>query len=180
MGASTVRRLPRVGHQCSVHDVSPEAVGQLVTEGARGTGTLAELEADTGAHPLRADAETAPLRDPQYHPCDHIDLGDVGEVWRCGSVIGSWLLDPSAEAMHADSRREQFVGRVSDSGVERWTSITAIDQSASAPLLTAALDSWHASCGSRHGFCGSDPFPDQMQSPRRLDVEGHVEKPTQQ
>jgi 6-phosphogluconate dehydrogenase len=126
--------------------------------------------AGAGARPQEADAETAPLRDPQYYPYDAIDLAEVAEVWRRGSVVGSWLLDLTAEALRADPGLEQFTGRVSDSGEGRWTSIAAIEEGVSAPLLTAALYSRFASRG-------SELFADKVQSAQRLEFGGHVEKP---
>ncbi|GEL20607.1 phosphogluconate dehydrogenase (NAD(+)-dependent, decarboxylating) [Pseudonocardia asaccharolytica] len=126
--------------------------------------------AGVGARGREADAETAPLRDPRYYPYDKIDLAAVAEVWRRGSVIGSWLLDLTAEALLADPGLDQFTGRVSDSGEGRWTSIAAIEEGVSAPLLTAALFSRFASRG-------SELFADKVQSAQRKEFGGHVEKP---
>jgi 6-phosphogluconate dehydrogenase len=125
--------------------------------------------AGAGVHPPSADAETAPLRDPQYYPYDRIDLAEVAEVWRRGSVVGSWLLDLTAEALRADPDLEQFTGRVSDSGEGRWTSIAAIEEGVPAPLLTAALYSRFASRG-------SEVFADKVQSAQRFEFGGHLEK----
>jgi 6-phosphogluconate dehydrogenase len=125
--------------------------------------------AGAGVGSAEADAETAPLREPKYYPYDRIDLAEVAEVWRRGSVVGSWLLDLTAEALHADAGLEQFAGRVSDSGEGRWTSIAAIEEGVAAPLLTAALYSRFASRG-------SDLFADKVQSAQRLGFGGHVEK----
>ena len=125
--------------------------------------------AGAGVRPPEADAETAPLRDPKYYPYDGIDLSEVAEVWRRGSVIGSWLLDLTAEALQQDPGLEQFAGRVSDSGEGRWTSIAAIEEGVSAPLLTAALYSRFASRG-------SELFADKVESAQRLEFGGHVEK----
>jgi 6-phosphogluconate dehydrogenase len=125
--------------------------------------------AGAGVHPPSADAETAPLRDPQYYPYDRIDLAEVAEVWRRGSVVGSWLLDLTAEALRADPDLEQFTGRVSDSGEGRWTSIAAIEEGVPAPLLTAALYSRFASRG-------SEVFADKVESAQRFGFGGHVEK----
>jgi 6-phosphogluconate dehydrogenase len=124
--------------------------------------------AGTGNHPPAADAETAPLRDPRYYPFDDIDLTEVAEVWRRGSVIRSWLLDLTAEALLADPHLEQFTGRVSDSGEGRWTSIAAIEEGVPATLLTAALYSRFASRGSAL-------FADKVESAQRLAFGGHVE-----
>jgi 6-phosphogluconate dehydrogenase len=126
--------------------------------------------AGVGKHQEKADAETAPLREPRYYPYDGIDLAEVTEVWRRGSVIGSWLLDLTAEAMAADPQLEQFSGRVSDSGEGRWTSIAAIEEGVSAPLLTAALYSRFASRG-------SELFADKVESAQRKEFGGHDEKP---
>ena len=134
------------------------AEGLNVIRGA-GAGTRKETD----------DAETAPLRDPQYYPYDAIDLADVAEVWRRGSVIESWLLDLTAEALRADPHLEQFTGHVSDSGEGRWTSIAAIEEGVPATLLTAALYSRFASRG-------SELFADKVQSAQRLEFGGHVEK----
>jgi 6-phosphogluconate dehydrogenase len=125
--------------------------------------------AGVGTRKQTDDAETAPLRDPQYYPYDAMDLADVAEVWRRGSVIGSWLLDLTAEALRADPGLEQFTGHVSDSGEGRWTSIAAIEEGVPATLLTAALYSRFASRG-------SELFADKVQSAQRLEFGGHVEK----
>jgi 6-phosphogluconate dehydrogenase len=126
--------------------------------------------AGAGKHPAEADAETAPLREPRYYPYDGIDLAEVAEVWRRGSVIGSWLLDLTAEALVTDPQLERFTGRVSDSGEGRWTSIAAIEEGVSAPLLTAALYSRFASRG-------SELFADKVESAQRKEFGGHAEKP---
>jgi 6-phosphogluconate dehydrogenase len=125
--------------------------------------------AGAGVHPPSSDAETAPLRDPKYYPYEGIDLAAVSEVWRRGSVVGSWLLDLTAEALHRDPQLDQFAGRVSDSGEGRWTSIAAIEEGVSAPLLTAALYSRFASRG-------SELFADKVESAQRLEFGGHLEK----
>jgi 6-phosphogluconate dehydrogenase len=126
--------------------------------------------AGVGKHQAEADAETAPLREPRYYPYDSINLGDVAEVWRRGSVIGSWLLDLTADALVADPGLDQFTGRVSDSGEGRWTSIAAIEEGVSAPLLTAALYSRFASRG-------SELFASKVESAQRKEFGGHDEKP---
>ncbi|MGQ0575793.1 MAG: phosphogluconate dehydrogenase (NAD(+)-dependent, decarboxylating) [Pseudonocardia sp.] len=124
--------------------------------------------AGVGAAGREVDAETAPLRDPQYYRYDRIDLGAVAEVWRRGSVVGSWLLDLTAEALLEDPTLDQFTGRVSDSGEGRWTSIAAIEEGVPAPLLTAALYSRFASRG-------SELFADKVQSAQRKQFGGHDE-----
>jgi 6-phosphogluconate dehydrogenase len=125
--------------------------------------------AGVGTRPPAADAETAPLREPRYYPYDAIDLAEVAEVWRRGSVIGSWLLDLTAEALLADPRLEQLAGRVADSGEGRWTSIAAIEEGVPATLLTAALYSRFASRGSA-------VFADKVESAQRLEFGGHAER----
>jgi 6-phosphogluconate dehydrogenase len=125
--------------------------------------------AGVGVRGREADAETAPLREPRYYPYDGIDVADVAEVWRRGSVIGSWLLDLTAESLLADPELDRFEGRVSDSGEGRWTSIAAIEEGVPATLLTAALYSRFASQG-------SEVFADKVQSAQRKAFGGHVEK----
>ncbi|MEO6944193.1 MAG: phosphogluconate dehydrogenase (NAD(+)-dependent, decarboxylating) [Lacisediminihabitans sp.] len=116
------------------------------------------------------DAETAPLEDPQFYRYD-IDLPEVAEVWRRGSVIGSWLVDLTAEALYQSPTLDGFAGRVSDSGEGRWTAIAAIEEGVPAPILTAALDSRFSS---RH----LDEFADRALSAMRKQFGGHDEKPS--
>ncbi len=125
--------------------------------------------ADTGARKREADAETAPLDHPEYYPYD-IDLAEVAEVWRRGSVIGSWLLDLTAAALRESPGLEDFAGRVSDSGEGRWTSIAAIDEGVPAPVLTTALYS-------RFSSRGEDDFAGKVLSAMRKQFGGHEEKP---
>ncbi len=115
------------------------------------------------------DAETAPLENPEYYQYD-IDLPDVAEVWRRGSVIGSWLLDLTAQALQESPDLSDYAGRVSDSGEGRWTSIAAIDEGVPAPVLTMALYSRFASRG-------LDDFADKVLSAMRKGFGGHAEKP---
>jgi 6-phosphogluconate dehydrogenase len=124
--------------------------------------------AGAGLHQQHADAETAPLEDPQYYRYD-IDTTDVAEVWRRGSVVGSWLLDLTAEALYASPTLEEYGGRVSDSGEGRWTSIAAIEVGVPAPTLTTALYS-------RFGSRGLDQFSDKLLSAMRREFGGHEEK----
>lgn len=124
--------------------------------------------ADAGNHIADADAETAPMEHPEYYRYD-IDTTAVAEVWRRGSVIGSWLLDLTAAALVASPDLEDFAGRVSDSGEGRWTSIAAIDEGVPAPVLTAALYSRFASRG-------LDEFADKALSAMRKQFGGHDEK----
>jgi 6-phosphogluconate dehydrogenase len=100
--------------------------------------------ADIGTKVAQGDAETAPMTEPEFYQYD-IDIPDVTEVWRRGSVIGSWLLDLTAGALQESPSLKEFAGRVSDSGEGRWTSIAAIDEGVPAPVLTTALQSRFAS-----------------------------------
>src|SRR5205085_8198396 len=102
--------------------------------------------ADIGTRQLESDAETAPLEHPEYYRYD-IDTTDVAEVWRRGSVVGSWLLDLTAQALLESPNLEEFSGRVSDSGEGRWTAVASIEEGVPAPVLTAALYSRFASRG---------------------------------
>jgi 6-phosphogluconate dehydrogenase len=134
---------------------------------AEGLGIL--KKANIGKHPPRAeDAETTPLRDPQYYQYD-VDTKEVAEVWRRGSVIASWLLDLTASALNADPELAQFSGRVSDSGEGRWTSIAAIEEGAPAHVLTAALYE-------RFSSRGEAEFADRVLSAMRKEFGGHDEK----
>src|SRR2546423_475995 len=100
-----------------------------------------------------------------------IDTAEVAEVWRRGSVVGSWLLDLTAEALHRSPDLTEFTGRVSDSGEGRWTSIAAIEEGVPAPVLANALYSRFASRG-------LDDFADKVLSAMRLQFGGHEEKPS--
>jgi 6-phosphogluconate dehydrogenase len=125
--------------------------------------------ANAGKRQRTADAETSPLENPQYYQFD-IDLAEVAEVWRHGSVIGSWLLDLTAGALKADSALTQFGGRVSDSGEGRWTLKAAIDTGVPAPVLSSALFD-------RFSSQGESEFSDKLLSAMRYAFGGHVEKP---
>jgi 6-phosphogluconate dehydrogenase len=124
--------------------------------------------ADAGKRQREMDAETAPLAQPELYQYE-IDTTEVAEVWRRGSVVGAWLLDLTAEALHASPGLEEFAGRVSDSGEGRWTSIAAIDVGVPAPVLTTALYSRFASRG-------LDDFADKLLSAMRKEFGGHDEK----
>jgi 6-phosphogluconate dehydrogenase len=124
--------------------------------------------ANAGTTTRRQDAETAPLRDPEAYQY-HIDVAEVAEVWRRGSVIGSWLLDLTAEALHADPDLSRFEGRVSDSGEGRWTGIAAIEEGVPASVLTAALFG-------RFGSRGAALFADRVESAEREQFGGHQEQ----
>jgi 6-phosphogluconate dehydrogenase len=124
--------------------------------------------ANAGKAQREQDAETAPLEQPEYYQYD-LDLPEVAEVWRRGSVIGSWLLDLTAAAMRESPDLSDFAGRVSDSGEGRWTSIAAIDEGVPAPVLTAALYE-------RFYSRGLDDFGDKVLSAMRKQFGGHDEK----
>ena len=124
--------------------------------------------ANSGKQKRTADAETSPLAEPQYYQFD-VDLPAVAEVWRHGSVIGSWLLDLTAGALKDDPQLEKFGGRVSDSGEGRWTLKAAIDTGVPAPVLSSALFDRFASQG-------ESEFADKLLSAMRFAFGGHVEK----
>jgi 6-phosphogluconate dehydrogenase len=124
--------------------------------------------ADAGLHQREDDAETTPLESPEYYQYE-IDTTEVAEVWRRGSVVGSWLLDLTAQALHESPDLAEYAGRVSDSGEGRWTSIAAIDEGVPAPVLTGSLYSRFASRG-------LDDFADKVQSAMRKGFGGHSEK----
>ncbi len=126
--------------------------------------------ANAGKVQREADAETAPLEQPEYYQYD-IDLPEVTEVWRRGSVVGSWLLDLTAASMQESPDLSDFAGRVSDSGEGRWTSIAAIDEGVPAPVLTTALYE-------RFSSRGLDDFADKVLSAMRKQFGGHDEKPS--
>ena len=125
--------------------------------------------ANVGRRDHVIDAETTPLRDPELYRYE-MDLPQIAELWRRGSVIGSWLLDLTASALHADANLAGFDGRVSDSGEGRWTIQAAIDESVPVPVLSAAL---YARFGSR----GEADFSNRLQSAMRREFGGHLEKP---
>jgi len=124
--------------------------------------------ADMGKRQREADAETAPLENPEHYQYE-IDTTEVAEVWRRGSVVGSWLLDLTAEALVASPKLEEFAGRVSDSGEGRWTSIAAIEEGIPTPVLTTALYSRFASRN-------LDDFANRLLSAMRKEFGGHDEK----
>ncbi len=124
--------------------------------------------ADAGKRSRDADAETAPLEHPELYQYE-IDTTEVAEVWRRGSVVGSWLLDLTAQALHESPTLEEFGGRVSDSGEGRWTSIAAIEEGVPAPVLTTALYSRFASRN-------LDDFANRVLSAMRKQFGGHDEK----
>ena len=125
--------------------------------------------ANIGKRPPTIDAETTPLRDPEYYKYD-LNLPDIAEVWRRGSVIASWLLDLSATALLQDPALQTFAGRVSDSGEGRWTIKAAIDEGVPAHVLSSALYE-------RFSSRGDADFADKILSAMRYQFGGHVEKP---
>jgi len=125
--------------------------------------------ANIGKQQGEINAETTPLREPEHYQFD-LNLADITEVWRRGSVISSWLLDLTADALAKDSALFGFAGRVSDSGEGRWTIKAAIDEGVPAPVLTTAL---YARFSSR----GDSDFQDKLLSAMRYGFGGHLEKP---
>jgi len=124
--------------------------------------------ANAGKQAEAIDAETTPLRNPEYYQYDLV-LADITEVWRRGSVVASWLLDLAARALIDSPDLAQFGGRVSDSGEGRWTIRAAIDESVPAPVLSAALYE-------RFSSRGEDAFADRLLSALRYQFGGHLEK----
>ena len=115
-----------------------------------------------------ADAETTPLRHPEHYQYE-LDLSEITEVWRRGSVVGSWLLDLTAAELVNDPQLDRFSGRVSDSGEGRWTLMAAIDEAVPAPILSAAVYQ-------RFSSRGAADFADKVLSAMRHSFGGHVEK----
>jgi 6-phosphogluconate dehydrogenase len=128
--------------------------------------------ANAGKRQEGIDAETTPLRDPEHYQYD-LDLKDVAEVWRRGSVIASWLLDLTATALIQDPGLSRFAGRVSDSGEGRWTIKAAIDEAVPTPVLTASLYE-------RFSSRGEADYADKLLSAMRFEFGGHLEKPSEQ
>ncbi len=125
--------------------------------------------ADLGKHEMEAaDAETTPLRDPEFYQYD-IDVAEVAEVWRRGSVVGSWLVDLTADALARSPQLENFAGHVSDSGEGRWTVLAAVDEGVPAPVITAALIQ-------RFESRGLGDFTGKVLSAMRSEFGGHDEK----
>jgi 6-phosphogluconate dehydrogenase len=114
------------------------------------------------------DAETTPLRNPEYYQYD-IDVAEVAELWRRGSVVGSWLVDLTADALAKSPDLDQFAGRVSDSGEGRWTVLAAIDEGVPAPVITAALNQ-------RFESRGLGDVTGRVLSAMRNEFGGHDEK----
>ena len=133
---------------------------------AEGLGIL--RGAGVGKEKDTIDAETTPLRDPEHYQYD-LNLRDIAEVWRRGSVVASWLLDLTAAALASDAQLASFAGRVSDSGEGRWTIKAAIDEAVPVPVLSAALYQ-------RFSSRGDADFQDKLLSAMRFQFGGHVEK----
>jgi 6-phosphogluconate dehydrogenase len=124
-------------------------------------------KADVGKHQGEISAEITPLREPQYYQYD-INVAEVAEVWRRGSVVASWLLDLTAHALAKAPDLQGFGGRVSDSGEGRWTVVAAIDEGVPASVLSAALYE-------RFSSRGEALFADQLLSAMRQEFGGHIE-----
>jgi 6-phosphogluconate dehydrogenase len=133
---------------------------------AEGLGVL--RGANIGKQQSESDAETTPLREPEHYQYD-LNLADISEVWRRGSVIASWLLDLTADALAKDPALAGFAGRVSDSGEGRWTIKAAIDEGVPVPVLTTALYE-------RFSSRGDADFQDKLLSAMRYAFGGHLEK----
>ncbi len=133
---------------------------------AEGLGVL--RAANAGTRQGQADAETTPLRNPEHYQFE-LNLADISEVWRRGSVIASWLLDLTAGALALDPQLAKFAGRVSDSGEGRWTIKAAIDEGVPVPVLTTALYERFASRGEAD-------YQDKLLSAMRFGFGGHLEK----
>ena len=134
---------------------------------AEGLGVL--RAANVGKKQHEVDAETTPLRDPEHYQYD-LNLPDIAEVWRRGSVIASWLLDLTATALIEDPALAKFAGRVSDSGEGRWTIKAGIDEGVPTPVLTTALYE-------RFSSRGEADFANKLLSAMRYEFGGHLEKP---
>ena len=139
----------------------------LMAAYAEGMGILKAANVGQAQHAI--DAETTPLRDPEHYQYE-LNLPDIAEVWRRGSVVSSWLLDLTAAALVQDPALTKFGGRVSDSGEGRWTIKAAIDEAVPAPVLTAALYE-------RFSSRGDAEFQNKLMSAMRYQFGGHHEKP---
>jgi len=124
--------------------------------------------ANVGKQQQEVDAETSPLRNPEHFQYD-LNLTDVAELWRRGSVVASWLLDLTAQALLDSPTLSDFQGRVSDSGEGRWTVAAAVDESVPAPVLATALFA-------RFTSRGEADFADKLLSAMRYEFGGHIEK----
>ncbi|SDL77886.1 phosphogluconate dehydrogenase (NAD(+)-dependent, decarboxylating) [Streptomyces wuyuanensis] len=135
---------------------------------AIGEGLSIIKHADAGLRSRTVDAETAPLREPEAYRYE-IDVAEVAEVWRRGSVVGSWLVDLVADALARSPELDAYTGRVSDSGEGRWTVLAAVDESVPAPVITNALIQ-------RYESRGLGQFTDKVLSAMRGEFGGHAEK----
>ncbi len=126
-------------------------------------------KANVGMQKHEVDAETTPLRNPEHYQYE-IDVSQVAEVWRRGSVVASWLLDLTASALRDNNDLENFHGRVSDSGEGRWTALAAIDEGVPAPVINAALFA-------RFDSRGQSEYANKLLSAMRFAFGGHIEKP---
>jgi 6-phosphogluconate dehydrogenase len=133
---------------------------------AEGMAVLRSANAGKQKHGI--DAETTPLRNPEHYQYD-LDLSEIAEVWRRGSVVASWLLDLTSTALHQDPTLSNFAGRVSDSGEGRWTITAAVDEAVPVPVLTSALFE-------RFTSRGEAGFADKLLSAMRYQFGGHLEK----
>jgi 6-phosphogluconate dehydrogenase len=140
----------------------------LMAAYAEGLGIL--RSANIGKQQHEIDAETTPLRDPEHYQYD-LNLADITEVWRRGSVIASWLLDLTANSLVEDPNLAKFAGRVSDSGEGRWTIKAAIDEGVPTPVLTTALYE-------RFSSRGEADYQNKLLSAMRYQFGGHIEKPS--
>jgi 6-phosphogluconate dehydrogenase len=138
----------------------------LMAAYAEGLGVL--RDANVGQQQNAVDAETTPLRDPEHYRYD-LDLRDIAEVWRRGSVVASWLLDLTAAGLARDPALSQFAGRVSDSGEGRWTIKAAVDEAVPVPVLSTALYQ-------RFSSRGEADYQDKLLSAMRYGFGGHLEK----
>jgi 6-phosphogluconate dehydrogenase len=138
----------------------------LMASYAEGLGIL--RQANVGKHTTTVDAETTPLRHPEHYQYE-LNLRDIAEVWRRGSVVASWLLDLTAAASVEDPALSKFAGRVSDSGEGRWTISAAIDEGVPAPVLSSALYQ-------RFSSRGESDYADKLLSAMRYQFGGHLEK----
>jgi 6-phosphogluconate dehydrogenase len=138
----------------------------LMAAYAEGLGIL--RQANVGKQHAAVDAETTPLRHPEHYQYE-LNLGDIAEVWRRGSVVASWLLDLTAAALVEDPALSKFAGRVSDSGEGRWTISAAIDEGVPAPVLSASLFQ-------RFSSRGEADYADKLLSAMRYQFGGHLEQ----
>jgi 6-phosphogluconate dehydrogenase len=133
---------------------------------AEGLSIIRHADVGLADHPV--DAETTPLRDPAAYQY-RIDVAEVAEVWRRGSVVGSWLMDLTADALARDPHLEGFAGRVSDSGEGRWTVLAAVDEGVPAPVIAASLFQ-------RFESRDNGEFTGRVLSAMRAEFGGHAER----